>query len=83
MIQNALLPTSCAAKSFLAVFRHELQYKNTNFMSMTVHTALYKRRGGEGGVEKTLLKLQDDNFNSCIARATSSRCRSSRCSSML
>ena len=52
MIQNALLSTSCAAKPFLAVFRHELQYKNTNFMSMTVHTDLYK--GGGGGVEITL-----------------------------
>ena len=53
MIQNALLSTSCAAKPFLAVFRHELQYKNTNFMSMTVHTDLYKRGGG-GEVEITL-----------------------------
>ena len=39
--------------------------------------------GGGGGGEKNIIKLQDDNFNSCIARATSSRCRSSRCSSML
>ena len=71
MIQNALLSTSCAAKPFLAVFRHELQYKNTNFMSMTLHTALYKRRGGEG--RKKLFKLQEDNFNSFIARAPSVR----------
>ena len=30
-------------------------------------------RGGGGGVEKTLFKLPDDNFNSCIARAPSAR----------
>ena len=43
-------------------------------MSMTaVHTALNKGGGGGGGVEKTLFKLPDDNFNSCIARAPSVR----------
>ena len=57
MIQNALLSTRCAAKPFLAVFRHELQYKNTNFMSLTVHTALYKGGGGVGR-EKTLLSFR-------------------------
>ena len=41
-------------------------------MSMTLHTALYKRRGGGGG-RKKLFKLQDDNFNSFIARAPSVR----------
>ena len=57
MIQNALLSTSCAAKPFLAVFRHELSCKNTNFMSMTVHTALYKGWGG-GGWKKNYLSFR-------------------------
>lgn len=77
MIQNALLSTSCAAKPFLAVFRHELQYKKNKFHVNDSTYYSYKRRrgGGEGGggVGKKLFKLQGDNFKHCIAQATSVR----------
>ena len=61
---------SLCSQAFSGSFSSWTAYKNTNFMSMTVHTALYN---GGGGVEKTLFKLPDENLNSCIARAPSVR----------
>ena len=63
-------PLAVQPSLFWQFFVMNCSTKHTNFMSMTVHTALNK---GWGGGRKTLFKLLDNNFNSCIARAPSVR----------